>query len=1569
MTVANNWPTLTDDLILAIEVHHFEQEEPSDLDPFVAYLTVLSYSRNRMDSFLLFDTIECTQSLLHFGTIHDDPPSPDLLHPVRHILQPTTATYYLSPYSATPTIYYSFENTTYFLCIHSQSIVVYGSIPIKWASMKVLIEASLPVGDCRFIRPSPDGLWWIIENPLNSMLSTPFAPSFFVVIIIMPINSNSKSVSNLSLYRLSLVSSTSTTSSVSFAFFSPVLCNLLPIDEGLFYLRSTMVLYDHYSNVYIEPISSGYTNYSLSPPLPSGLSMSPHTGIITGHLDGFTSVQPISYLIQATSTSDSTHSTFNLTLSYQSILILQEVLFLACGGTSGHPVRILKRNGRNAIEESIVIRDLSTQQLLFSFSSFNNYQDFSTVQCITQSLLQIELSDSLDDGWDNDSNLLFIHLLPSSEHIFARFTHHQHGTSIHTLHASFIIKPQYTNWYYLQNRVPYNWYIPDYSYFNKYPINSNITSLHHIWIFKTTISMTSNSDKNGIEMCYLVTAGVLIYVNQVEIYRQYLNPGLLDKETQPTVVGVTPSYRCIVIPMRRFTYGTNTIAIGIVNHPTNIPPTMRFDCFVHYVYSSESSGRLWDVQTTSLPASLTLSNLFDLNPYTTTTFYMPSTSSLSIYVNLGSSRAEALNYYCLISSYLPFYDPMDWTVYGCTSDRETLQYEELGSVSNAYFSSRFQQRCFYLPFVTTPYQIYHFRFTKPYRPDIRPFGFSLSSITLGLVNIDSIVVPPLSYSTSTHVAYVGVPFPDLVPNSLFYCNYQIDPPLPEPLIFDTTTGSIRGTPTQVSPSSQYTITGILPNNTLSSTVITIEIQTCHYPNVLFTLEVSTASIGSEIGFQLNATTPELYPIQTVHGFPTNSDTFYSYCQPIGEYILRLYCSNGNGWGDGSYKIYLQDQTILLHGSLGQDEYELDFPLFIGYIISPEVSVWKYNYEGNDLSPDWYSIEYDDSDWSESAVSQFPETDSVTLYFRKQIDVSDYLSSSSSSTITIKTKYGFILYINNVDIKRYNLDTVENEIVTSHTPCAKIFEERQNVTITLPRILQIFRNSNRNMISIELHRRAPVDEMTRRSMVIDFDCTFVVNPDHSYRILNGQPTTSVIMSNSIDRLFDNIKTTYTYTHYMCTGFVAYYTLPGNYEEFINSYTIITSPKCNKRTPSGWILSGSKNGYQWKVLDKQTDQIFTHYSSEKQYSFFTEETYNQFRFEVIQCNNTLVSQDTVENYAETCGSMDDIGFQLAELQLHSNYYTASCPVENGYSGALEGGYGYKDCPHFYKGTISALCKNGHYMNPIEECSLDAPYYMRYDYPVLTFHPNRAMSYTPYVDGLYYTCSLSSPLPEGLSFDSATGKIEGTPAAIFSSLEYTVECTNAIGSVSTVVHIISIEYTSNTIWIWSSLLGFILLVVMVYLSYCMFYRYYYYSHRKVKPLSLYQKNRIRRGGTYEVELSSPIDEMSFEMASKDAFRTDHTDHSYDQEETPYEFSPHYSPPPHQVYDDINIHLNTDSHPIYSNDDQIVNFFRPSDIHHECTPTPYFGYQPPHPPSSPMYNENSLHLYDTQSPLSSDS
>lgn len=148
------------------------------------------------------------------------------------------------------------------------------------------------------------------------------------------------------------------------------------------------------------------------------------------------------------------------------------------------------------------------------------------------------------------------------------------------------------------------------------------------------------------------------------------------------------------------------------------------------------------------------------------------------------------------------------------------------------------------------------------------------------------------------------------------------------------------------------------------------------------------------------------------------------------------------------------------------------------VVIPLQSYWKYYDKSTDVPSNWNTSAFDDSIWSEGqAELGYGETDEktklsygtsstnkiISYYFRKKFNISN-LESKTSPRISLKADDGAVVYINGVEIIRYNIQDGElssASLASRDLPNEKLFTE-----FTFDENLFI---EGENIIAVEVHQ--------------------------------------------------------------------------------------------------------------------------------------------------------------------------------------------------------------------------------------------------------------------------------------------------------------------------------------------------------------------------------------------------------------------------------------------------------------------------------------------------------------------
>ncbi len=1293
---------------------------------------------------------ECTDNLFRRGSAESSVASTSSYYNVNYVFNENYVYYYYVTSTNTVTFTYTLPNNAAFWInqyqIETGTSTSYG-YPKAWT-----------------VRGSNDGVNWSLIDTRENVIYTAAKQSKTFTI-----RSNTGS---FKMYKFEFTQST-VSGKISVGKIKAYACTYPQLPGGLQYDVTTLTGIASIDSFEVSPASSGYTNYLVNPAFPEGLTLSNASGLISG--TPYVAASG-AYVITATDGVTGQTSQFTINLAITSCT------------SPNIQIRLRKINKSWASEEKYTVKS-ATGTTLYSPPTFTNYVNHEHVMCMTAQTITVSISDTFGDGWTTGSGLyveVYSGYSTNYNPIAFLFERKTDTVRDYQFNLNMLISNHASTWKYVQGNVPANWYgTTEPAGFNAFPMSPLPAATSTVWLFRNSFSVTNKSGSAGIELKVKSRAGLIVYINGVEVHREFLGAGDITTGSVPTGGNPTTTVKSISLPTSVINNGSNTIAIGIVNLSSANPTTLDFDCSIMLLLSNPPC-RNWDMTLTADPTSSSaIGNLID---HTFTTHWLktnPTKFSQKITFDYGADRRETVNKHCIASSnYVNAYDPSDWAVYG-SNDGITMTL--LGNVTNAYYSSRRQERCFYLPNSKKAYRYIQYLFTESAIITAEPYGYGMSEITNNLVDIDGMTIPALSFTPNQFIGYIGVPFPEATPNDDRYSNFRINPPLQLPLELDTSTGSIRGIPTTILTSGTYTITATDPKGQDSSTLVTIAVLACQYPNIMFSVMIQSGTNGNEMGYSLKNSNDLILGSRV--GFTENQANYFPFCQPVGTYTLILTDSGNNGWNSGYFRVLLEDNTVIARGSLGESESSKTVPLSLNYVVSPLRTQWSYYNVGTAPAATWNLISFIDN-WPKATAGNFGAANGMTQYFRYVFTV-DSTNTYSSVVFNVNTKYGIIVYLNGQQVYTANLPLND---ISFNTPAnveqGAILQLGSSVSYAFGPV-----QAGSNVIAVEVHRVA-----SPSTTDIDFDASVLLTADGSYRVLDGLGSTVSDSDDqaSIDLMFDNtIGSTFT-SNAACTAAMPTWTFNNGRREVISSYSLTTGPSCNQRHPMTWTLEGSNDeGIHWTVLHRVAEKKFLAYRETASYDFFNTQSYSMYRLNIQACN----TDDIGEVDSDVCYPNGVKHFQLAEFALYSKSLEAACPpTEDGFGGALEGQYAYKACAAYQNGQIQALCLNGQLGAPENLC-VDAPIAsIAYPAPSFSIFISEPFSYDLTVEGLNYSCyTAPAVLEHGIQVDPATGRLFGETTEVFSNYSFTVYCTNANTPVpvSTTVSITSAGKPGLPVW----------------------------------------------------------------------------------------------------------------------------------------------------------------------------
>ena len=390
---------------------------------------------------------------------------------------------------------------------------------------------------------------------------------------------------------------------------------------------------------------------------------------------------------------------------------------------------------------------------------------------------------------------------------------------------------------------------------------------------------------------------------------------------------------------------------------------------------------------------------------------------------------------------------------------------------------------------------------------------------------------------------------------------------------------------------------------------------------------------------------------------------YEFCVEPAVHTLLLDHYTSAGWGSGSYFQILVGGVEIMEGTLDRLSlgafklYRQSQSLFslIASLTHKTTSTWRYS---DSAEGEWYSAAFGDSSWTVAAPGSFAAvpTTTITRYYRASIELPEDLTGLPAYEIGVYTKYGFIVYVNGVEVSRGNLP----DTVTADTPCSATSDAAAYRRISLPvHTLP----TGTLVIAVEIHfSDSHAEEADEFAGFFTFvAASSIRNFGASYDSNHEIDVSGEGMANAFDNDFR--------TKWTAMGLPAYNTIifDNDRSDFINTYSIASSGGLATRRPTKWTLAGSNDGEEWTVLDKQDGVYFNamyqpkeftmahNAASFKQYRFTFEAAQEGTNMEVGRIN--LMVKDVT--YVET----PVLSYPAAELFLEqTNVYVS--PTQGGF-----------------------------------------------------------------------------------------------------------------------------------------------------------------------------------------------------------------------------------------------------------------------------------------------------------------
>lgn len=1148
-------------------------------------------------------------------------------------------------------------------------------------------------------------------------------------------------------YRLTVTSGTD--SDLYLYEMMPSICNL-QAPTTITFPEASYTYYKNLEDVLIEPSLFGFSQCTIQPALPQGLTLDADTCTISGI---------------ATEAKAQTTYTVTAAVSTPSI---SGTLVLTINECSGSVIRLMRTYQSSASSEAFNIVNPANEEVIYSValsSGQPNNMDWSTLLCVSADRIGVDLSSS-NLFWAMNSYLYVQAMLDSTTMetlLRARYDNNLGIEPSFYVHVGLPVKT-YEQWYYRnQGDVPSNWYDSNTSGWSTGSRDSFGQFTKRVELYKKTFTLSSLDDISGFTVSIRYRYGVAVYVNNVEVFKN----GITTLSDSAVVDNIYPSlsFHTVSLPLKTMAMdgtpaaaylqsGTNTIAIALVaNGDTSRDST--FDAALALLGNTEYS-RVFDYTTTTSGSASISTDPFTHYYYAGVYGFQCTDNSLTISFN--NDRREWISSILIQSAYdSAAYYVRQMAVLG--KNQADDDWTLLGNYTNMGWSLVGQTKKLWLK-NNKSYNQYKF---ENMRSMVSDCTWRLSRIDMYTDNL-AVTIPDLQYVESP--VFKDIEMGESYPTSNMYRDFTITPALPNGLNLCTGTGMIYGTATDGSPQTSYTINANKANGDPTSYVMTLSVDVCTGGRGLITAKMRSDGYPGEASWKLfQGRGNQGTLLASLDVLPVaNALVYMDRCLNDGIYSFYVYDSWGDGWLiPGGFMMTVDVGATIFEvrgfpdGGTPPTSVSVVFSSFLPF----QITYTDWMVAKVEQPPEgWTEIAYSGSEFVSMKAADIGSSSYVTTYIRKTFSLPD-LSDYQVLNVRVRYSGGIVAFFNGKKVARFNLAddyTYTSTALSSHD--ASAFSSFHIILPTTGGVI------GQNVIAFEVHN--PPDSAS----VVNFDATGIFGVEECSLLLDtySEITGSALVS-SVDKysnLFDYDILTYS-TIYTDTDTYLDFTVENQEGTTFNAYGLLTTVSTSGM---GFSLMGRADPED--TLINFVSSVNTNIINRQIARFDSPINFISFRYFHWQIESTPYSSTT-------------------SIQSFLFYYCKAsgdaCPADGEYPSVGEGQLSPVLCPYGFKGFQYRVCSAG-VLGEVhsENCTHLVPQNLLYSKSSYDFVLDLQIEeQKPTYDYVITRFSSDRALPAGLTLDPVTGVISGKPTEVYTdSRAFTIRGENPVGASVTAIYI---------------------------------------------------------------------------------------------------------------------------------------------------------------------------------------
>ena len=1122
--------------------------------------------------------------------------------------------------------------------------------------------------------------------------------------------------------------------------------------------------------IHLAPTQGGFHSFSISPSLPAGLTFSTSSGAISGTASSVSGSSTYQISAKHVTTGETSYS-FSLSLAVVQCTDGKfRVDIVKHSEKQGSAEKWILKQGETVIDEQVGLDVFGSQSVVNEVYPY----------CLDAGVYSLTLSQEYMRGW-YPSAYIEARIHVSDSETVTVLHHTQLNSEASPITVSFgvnlLSNADATQWQYkADGTIPNGWNTA--SFTETWPaVPATAPSVsQNVWLFRRQITVSATTSFDGFVMRTKARGGVVVYLNGAEVFRTNVE-GAITASSTATSAEDQPVWRTFsgVLGTGGLTTGQNTFAVALVNADAS-SLTLDAQFVIHLIAgASLSLGLESDVSDSNHNSDAVVANNMFHGDYSKQ--WQATWRSQGHYatVTFKHGSKHLVNKYCMVSSWdTPMANPMTWKV---STSTDGTTFTDKITESKILFSKPYTRACFYLPGVTEPLRALRFTVTE-----IAKTTQNMQLDAIDLYYVDASQAGSLSYSMQSAL-HVGADIEPIAPSSTFFYDFEVTPALPAGLVLQSN-GVIRGRPTAAATQQSYTLRAKSTTGSQVSAQLSLTVEDCGSGMTLLSFMTGNTEDGGtrmQVHLRLSDGSTAYYN----YNIPNYQDTIdVGLCLPKDVFIFTLLDNTNDGW-KASYTIRA-DHSLVAQGNVAETNSPKTVTTSTLVFIEESQQTFKYQVENVEADSTWY-LPSTTLSWPEGTTGSLPSVNGITSRYCTHFQVTN-MDLFAAYSIEIKTKGGFIAYMNGEEINRVNLA----DDASVKTTATKAYTASRWVYYSMG-----MQSSNLvvgdNYLCVEVHK-----SYSNSNEPNDFNVVMSPKPEGIDLIANGSYRSShpglddgqwhETNANIFDK---NTGNKFYAKDSSCKNVWVEWAYENDRREFVTRFVFFTG-NGRRRMPHKVDLHGINGDSKELLLTKTITPWDCNYGDSLTYDFLPSKPYNKYLFTFNGC--------------------DTEGIEMGELYLYNYRASDLCPRTNGIPAVLYNQYSSGPCPEGYQGTISYLCDNGEFVESARQCLLNAPKDLMYEASSYAWHAKETITpITPTFVGESVKFSTLPTLPEGLSVDQSTGTISGKPKTAAAEMSYTVFCKNEGGSTKTKLMITILE-AKTPVWLYVLIVVIIIALVAV-------------------------------------------------------------------------------------------------------------------------------------------------------------